>query len=220
MAFESLEKDQLENLIAVMANAMIPLIDDRNKLNERIVKLGQELKEARERLYELQYQEMLANNTVDWAMLMNAGPSGDDHYTQVKNEMKKLVPSGGLTFDGYFPETGQHALQVKLTRGNKHQITEAATALKILIPLYTPLDNYHGVLIFKIFEASLSEYTSYKFCFDPESNNWYWGAWNSSVRYAKTKADMLKYLANGPFATPEEMLQSISMNCYYETDEE
>lgn len=215
MKLEEMSVEQLQAEFERLESEMSPLIKQRELLNEKVKRLYQRQKQVDELKSKLQYAAMQESGEADWSMLLDAGFSGDRYYNESKAALKKLVPSGAVGFSGYFSDTQQHALQIKLTRHDKKQIEEGAKALELLVPFYKPLKEQHGWLIFDIFEASLSEYCSYKLGYNPATGKWYCGAWRSSYRYKKAH----EYAAiwdNGPFDTAKEVLTVISDRYFYD----
>jgi hypothetical protein len=218
MKIEDMTVEQLQAEYDSIEAKLGPLFEQQATINKQIIALRETQKKVEERKGKMQYEAMQASDQVDWALLLDAGPSGDRHYREVILAMRQVAPSNGIEFSGYFPETQQHALRVKFTRGNEQQVEEAAKVLETLVPLYKPLPDYHGWLIFSIFESTLSEWGSYKFAYNPGTKKWYCGRWRSYNRY-KQPEEFATTWDQGPFDTAKEVMTCVCENYPYEAAE-
>jgi hypothetical protein len=201
-AVTKMTKEQLASELERVSAAVTDLREQHDKIEKALNTKWNRQKALEKQLLQLDYEAKAAQGVTDWAKLLEVTP-GETSYEFLQKEILKRAPLHSITNSGYYPETMQYCLQLRLTKNNAEQIAEAKALIDEIMPALKPLEN--GLIRFDILESTCSYHASYAMAYDTSTKQWYAGA--------ESRISRNPHFGN-TFATLEEALIYVSKNCW------
>lgn len=143
---------EISNLEKEIADIVVELSPLQTKLFKKRELLSDLVEERDRNLYKNRNPE-----EIDIELVLDGNPRSTAKHREQSRQLQRL----GLVGGGYYPETGQTAITVRLTK-NKDEFTEKAyKGLCILLPHLKPYQKDSKSIRINIFEHTLSKHTSY-----------------------------------------------------------
>lgn len=145
---------QLKKEIEQIEKERQEIFDKKKHLDEKLNNLYNKLQKTKNMLdQELMKQAVSFEDKVKF-LLTESNDGGFAKY----NEAERFFRDMGFSCSGYFPKTGQRALQIAFIRDDKEQFNKILDSVQKILPYINPLD---GEKIINLLEKDLSLYGSY-----------------------------------------------------------
>lgn len=189
----------LDEKISKLKEERAVLCEEYSKLGDKLKKNYEELRKFTEEAADIQLEQQKQTGVFDWGMLLKF-EDGEGNYKAKNQALQTLFPDGQVRGDGYYPDTMQYALQIRLDKNTGKQLDYISDVfVNQLIPVIKPLVDSrkvdHGRVI-KLMEPGLSEYGIHQICvFDDRVDFRVTRHRNTSVKHTTSSfREMLEYL--------------------------
>lgn len=189
--------NDFDSKIAALEEKRKPLYAERDALNDKIVKLSNQIEKLRgQKEKEQLSQPMTSAQEMEYFLFEDGRVSGERYKAREKYWRDK-----GLWNSGYFPELNQVNLQMMLYKGKDDNLEQTISTLEEVIPM---LKVHKGVKRLDIFEHTCSEN----------------GSW--SVEITDTSYDLILHCyhrksVNKSFDSLRALVQYVQQYHYYES---
>lgn len=188
----------LESRITKLETTRAALFAQKEPIDKALLKTWDKLQKAKEDLAILKLKEIEERQEIDWVFLLKE--TGSSPMTTYKALQKAAEPYS-MYVSGYFPETQQRCLQLKLYKKNPERTALVKLGIETITPYYKP--NKDGWVIWNIFEHTLSEGGIYRLLVKPDL---------SSAELQITRFYHTTSILDGPL---DKMLEYIQEHHYY-----
>ncbi|GAB9152631.1 hypothetical protein BDS110ZK17_23700 [Bradyrhizobium diazoefficiens] len=124
------------------------LFAQRAPIDRKIEHVTKRIAHFNELIGEIMVEEGRKNGP-DWKTLVRQEDDGRKYYEYVQSQFEGI----GLGCEGYWADTYDRNLRIKMTRGSQESFDITKRAIELIAPLLTEMD---GMVRFSIFEHSLS----------------------------------------------------------------
>lgn len=124
------------------------LFAQRAPIDRKIEHVTKRIAHFNELIGEIMVEEGRKNGP-DWKMLVRQEDDGRKYYEYVQSQFASI----GLGCEGYWADTNDRNVRIKMTKGSKESFDITKRAIELIAPLLTEKD---GMVRFSIFEHSLS----------------------------------------------------------------
>lgn len=162
--------DNLLKKIEELEAERIKILEFIRPHQAKLSAIGKELSELREIRDTNLAKEIKASGRLNWDLILK----GETGSMSLFREQERQVNSLGLGVQGYFPETGQTAFKIALTKGDPDHTRKVFDSLCVLLPKIKPIqsNSRHSTKagkLFHIFEHNLSQYEVYNLRVDGDT---------------------------------------------------
>lgn len=199
----TLEKDvsaklrKAEKALSDLNDERDSLFEQRKPIDDALLENYKKIEKAQNKVNSLRQAQM--SDEYDWAVLLDP-----DNVSTLFNLYSKAIRSLGLYPSGYWSDTNQPCAKVMIQKDQAPGSTaEALTAIKTLVPFYTPHSD--GAVWFGIFEHTLSAGGVYRLEVKPDLLS----ARVSIIRYGRQSSVT-------EWNSLEKTLEYVTKHLYYE----